>query len=119
MTEARHSLRLVHKAVLSELQAAALQRRPGAPKPLRGQAQRLLHCLNTDASRRHYRSAQVLLLAALLLWAVVPLLPQAAPPLDMKAVRACLYITVLLSMCAALLQAIVMDRSNKRAFREI
>lgn len=59
------------------------------------------------------------LVTALMVWVGVPLLPEAAPPLDMKVVRACLYIAALFSVAAALLQAIAMVRSNRRAIKKI
>lgn len=82
----------------------------GEAKPLREQALRLAKALKMQRLRRKYRTGQAYLAITLLLWSLIPLLPQTAPSMNMAAAQACLYTLTLATLIAGLAQAFGLAR---------
>lgn len=108
----------LHQASRRQVNAACLQIvgpsdvscLQGEAKPLREQALRLAKALKMQRLRRKYRTAQAYLAITLLLWSIIPLLPQTASPMNMAATQAFLYTLTLATLIAGLIQAFAMTR---------
>ncbi|PJI85999.1 hypothetical protein BC777_2353 [Yoonia maricola] len=101
----------VKRAVFTETGPDSFKRKRGEPKFLKPQATRLQQELNSRRLRHHYLTGQLCMLAAFLLWLVIPALPSTSHLLDMHALQLCLYIIALMAFLVGLFQAWAMSRA--------
>lgn len=101
----------VKRAVFTETGPYSLKRKPGEPKFLKPQAIRLQQALNSRRLHHHYIAGQVCMLATLVLWLIVPFLPDTSLTIDMSVVRFGLHITTLMTLVGGLSQAWSMSRA--------
>ncbi|WP_299744895.1 hypothetical protein [uncultured Tateyamaria sp.] len=108
----------VKRAIFTETGPDSLKSKPGKPKLLKPQAIRLQQELNSRRLRHHYLTGQVYMLATLVLWLIVPFLPDTSPTIDMPVLRFGLQIIALMTLVGGLSQAWSMCRAVVRV-REI
>jgi hypothetical protein len=101
----------VKRAIFTETGPDRLKRKPGKPKALRPQATRLLQELNSRRLRHHYLIGQVCMLTTLVLWLIVPFLPDTSPTIDMPVLRFGLHVIALMTLVGGLFQAWSMCRA--------
>ncbi|MFV0298616.1 MAG: hypothetical protein ACK5JT_21145, partial [Hyphomicrobiaceae bacterium] len=87
MTRSRRLGLAVKRAIFMERGPENIKRGAGEAKPLRPQAKRLQKELSSRWQHHHYLTAQACLMATLVLWLFVPLLPSSSQVFDMPALR--------------------------------
>lgn len=102
----------VKRAIFMESGPENIKRGAGEAKPLRPQAKRLQKELASRRLRHHYLTAQACLMATLVFWLFVPLLPSSSQILDMSALRLSFYIIALMTLIFGLFQAWAMTGAD-------